>query len=203
MYMGHYPQAYVHGQTALNIAQKSQQHRALGYANLLMGGIALGRAELDRAQAYLDDSLCAYGGRGQALQTAVAYCFRGYTRCLLGQFERARQDLTQALQIGRKTSNVPALLYGVTGIALLEACQANELDADEAERVVGLHAMGMQSPMLANSRFHEDVIGQHVMTAAANLSPEAVAAAQTRGRARDLDATVADWLEKAETDVRS
>ena len=37
---------------------------------------------------------------------------------------------------------------------------------------------------------------RHITTATATLPPEAVAAAQDRGQARDLDATVAELLEE-------
>jgi len=47
---------------------------------------------------------------------------------------------------------------------------------------------------VANSCWFEDVAGKHVAAVAATLPPDAVAAAQERGRARDLDATVAGLL---------
>jgi hypothetical protein len=47
---------------------------------------------------------------------------------------------------------------------------------------------------VANSRWFEDVAGRHIAAAAAPLPPDVVAAAQERGRARDLDATVAELL---------
>ena len=48
--------------------------------------------------------------------------------------------------------------------------------------------------MVAKSRWFEDVSGQHIAAVAATLLPEVVAAAQERGRARDLEATVAELL---------
>jgi hypothetical protein len=48
-------------------------------------------------------------------------------------------------------------------------------------------------PYVGNSCYQEDTIGRHVV-AAATLPPEVVAAAQERGRARELDATVAELL---------
>ena len=47
---------------------------------------------------------------------------------------------------------------------------------------------------MAKSRSFEDVAGQHIAAAAATLPPEVVTAAQERGRARDLEATVAELL---------
>jgi len=47
---------------------------------------------------------------------------------------------------------------------------------------------------VANSRWFEDVAGRHIAAVAATLPPEVVTAAQERGRARDLEATVAELL---------
>lgn len=51
---------------------------------------------------------------------------------------------------------------------------------------------------MANSRFWEDVVGKHIAAAAATLPPEVTAAAQERGRARDLWATVEELLTELE-----
>jgi hypothetical protein len=111
----------------------------------------------------------------------------------------AAQDLTRALQAVHKSGNLLALLPSVAGIALLRACQIDPWDLEEAARIAELAALCAQSPLFANARFYQDVIGQRVAAATAHLSPEAAAAAQARGRARDLNAAVAEWLaERAE-----
>jgi hypothetical protein len=51
---------------------------------------------------------------------------------------------------------------------------------------------------VANSRWFEDVAGKHIAAVAATLSPEVVAVARERGRARDLEATVAELLAELE-----
>jgi hypothetical protein len=52
---------------------------------------------------------------------------------------------------------------------------------------------------VANSRWFEDVAGRHIAAAAAaQLPPDAVAAAQERGRVRDLWATVEQLLAELE-----
>jgi hypothetical protein len=47
---------------------------------------------------------------------------------------------------------------------------------------------------VGNSQFHEDVAGRHIAAVAATMPAEVVAAAQERGRVRDLDATVKELL---------
>ena len=63
--------------------------------------------------------------------------------------------------------------------------------------------MGWQWPLrvvyrqtgVADSRWFKEIAGKHVVAAAAALPPDVVAAAQERGRARDLDATAQELLE--------
>ena len=47
---------------------------------------------------------------------------------------------------------------------------------------------------VANSRWIEDVSGRRIAAVTATLPPDVVAAAQERGRARDLDPIVAELL---------
>ena len=59
-----------------------------------------------------------------------------------------------------------------------------------------LYALASRHGFVANSRWFEEVAGQHAAAVAETLPPEVVAAAQERGRARDLDAAVAELLEE-------
>ena len=52
--------------------------------------------------------------------------------------------------------------------------------------------------MVEKSCWFEDVYGQELMAVAANLPSEELAAAQERGRARELAGTVAELLAKLE-----
>jgi hypothetical protein len=67
-----------------------------------------------------------------------------------------------------------------------------------SERAVELYALASRYPFVANSPWFENVAGRHVAAAAASLPPDVVAAAQERGRARDLEATVAELLAELE-----
>jgi hypothetical protein len=71
-------------------------------------------------------------------------------------------------------------------------------DLGEAARAVELYALALCSPHVANSRWYEDVVGVHISAAAETLPPEEVAAAEARGRARDLAATARELLAELE-----
>ena len=68
------------------------------------------------------------------------------------------------------------------------------LEAGKVERAVELYALASRYPMVENSRWFEDIAGRHIAAAAATLTPKVVEAAQERGRARDMDAIVAELL---------
>ena len=70
------------------------------------------------------------------------------------------------------------------------------VDQGETVRAVELYALASSRGHIANSRWYEDVAGKHIAAAAETLPPEVVAAAQERGRARDLWATVEEVLEE-------
>jgi hypothetical protein len=83
-------------------------------------------------------------------------------------------------------------LFALPAVALLLA------DAGEAERAVELYALASRYGMVGNSPFFKDVAGRQIAAAAADLPADVVAAAQARGRARDLQATVLELLEELE-----
>jgi hypothetical protein len=112
---------------------------------------------------------------------------------LLSERERqalARQAVREALQIGDRTRGFFPCIFAMPALALLLA------DAGEGEQATELYALASRYPFVAHSRWFEDVAGRHISAEAAALPPDVVAAAQERGRARDLQATVKELLEE-------
>ena len=66
------------------------------------------------------------------------------------------------------------------------------------ERAIELYAVVSRYPYVANSRWFEDIAGQHIAAAAESLPPEVVQAARERGRARDLWKTAKELLAELE-----
>jgi hypothetical protein len=54
---------------------------------------------------------------------------------------------------------------------------------------VEVYALSSRYPLVAKSRWFEDVVGNRIAEVAATLPTERVAILQERGRARDLEAT--------------
>jgi hypothetical protein len=65
-----------------------------------------------------------------------------------------------------------------SGQPLVEPLTPRELDI--------LSHLAERRPLVANSQWFEDVIGQHIAAAAANLSPDTIRQARERGQILDL-----------------
>lgn len=96
--------------------------------------------------------------------------------------------LAEALRLWAEFGTFISLLYALPAVALLLA------DQGEHERAVELVALASRYGFVANSHWFEEVVGRHIAAVAATLPPGVVAAAQKRGRARDLNATVMELL---------
>jgi hypothetical protein len=84
------------------------------------------------------------------------------------------------------------LMWVLPALSLLLA------ERGETERAVEVYALASRYSLVANSRWFEDVIGRHIAAVAITLPPEVVTAAQERGQARDLWATVGELLAELE-----
>ena len=80
------------------------------------------------------------------------------------------------------------IMHGLPALALLLARQG------EAKRAVELYELASRYPLVASSRWFADVAGAPIKATTAHLSAEAVAAAEARGQAQDLQATLAELL---------
>jgi hypothetical protein len=91
--------------------------------------------------------------------------------------------LHEALRTATDSGAFAPCITALPLAALLQADDGNHHQAIE------LYTLACRFPYVANSRWFEHVVGQHIDTAVARLPQEEVAAAQERGRARDLWAT--------------
>ena len=116
----------------------------------------------------------------------------GYVARALGDLDRARHYLATALRTATEIGTFLARMIALPAVALLLA------DQGQAERAIELYALASRYPVLANAHWVEDVAGRHIGDLAETLPPDVVAAAQERGRARDLDDTVQELLVELE-----
>ena len=122
-----------------------------------------------------------------------AHAVLGVAALRLGKIPEAQENLYEALHLSAGAGAFVPLMYVIPGAALLLA------ERGEDERAVELYALASRSSFVANSRWFSDIAGKHISAAAVRTegaSPEALAAAQERGRIRELWATVDElWAE--------
>jgi predicted ATPase/DNA-binding SARP family transcriptional activator len=193
MHQGQYEQAHERARAALTIAREVGYPSWISGALCVLGGTVLAEGAYAEAQDLLEESRALHQESGLPDDTSQTLPMLGYAARAVGQRSQARQHLSKALRAGAETGDFLLLVSSLPAAALLLA------DRGEKERAVELYALASRYPMVANSQWCEDVAGRHIAEVAATLPPDVVAAAQERGRARDLDATVKELLAELAT----
>jgi predicted ATPase len=200
--LGQYKQAYAQVVTGLTILREIGHRRGIGTAHWLLGALDLAMEAYAEAHHLLQESIAIFREIGQKDELALALAFLGYAARGLGNFPEAKRCLSAALRTSAAIGYFYPPLYALPAIALLLADIGNTVSGDtvhkKKEQAVELYALASHHPGVANSRWFEDVAGKRIAAVAASLPPEVVAAAQERGRARDLDATMAELLAELE-----
>ncbi|NLS76817.1 MAG: AAA family ATPase, partial [Chloroflexi bacterium] len=177
---GRYADARTRFEEALRLVQESGNGDLLPSCWCNLGLLALGEGDGAQAGRWLERL------RGEPDPQHLACFLRAPVAIAAGQWEEARRAVSEALAHRSPMEALPLA-------ALYLAAQG------QAERAVELYALARTSPCVARSRWHEEVFGQRIAQAAANLPPEAIRAAQERGRARDWLVTVEELrAERAE-----
>lgn len=191
-HLGDYKQAQANAQKALTLFHEIGDLRGIGWIFSILGELALAEENYVEAQRFLQECLTNFQKIGERGSVGVALASLGHAMHRLGDLHQAQQYLAKGLQIATEKESIWSFWYLLPVIALLMA------DRGQKEQAVELYALVCQSPMVANSRWFEDVVGRHIAAAAATLPPEVVLMAQERGRAREVWATVEELLVELE-----
>ena len=188
MYLGQYERARDLAQTSLACSREldTRQHIAFGLA--LLGLLALTEKAYVEAQALCRESATIWHEIGNRPILAWPIIFLGYAARGVGDIAQAQEHHSEALRAIVEIGTFLPLLFALPLAALLLA------DQGEQERAVEVYALASRYPNVAKSRWFEDVVGHHIAAVAATLPPDVIAAAQERGRARDLETTAAELL---------
>jgi predicted ATPase/DNA-binding SARP family transcriptional activator len=185
---GDYEQARQEMQSTLAMARETDWKRGEGGCLLGLGGISLVEGAPEQALKLLEESAASSQAIKQIDDYAWALANMGYAECALGRIDLARDHLFEALRLGSELEAVLPLAFALPGIALLWA------SCGQTERAVELYALASGMPIPSNSPWFEDAAGKQIAAAAATLPPDTVAAAEARGRARDLKSTIAELV---------
>ena len=188
LHLGRYGEAIAHAKQGLAMAREAGPDFEVGYSLAVLGSVALASGSYAEALESLQESGAVFQRIGDKDGLSLATALLGWAARGQGHRLEALVHLGEALRSATDTGAVPPLLWALPLMALLLA------DQHEAERAVELYALAERYPFVANSKWFEEVVGQPLTAAAATLSPEAVAAARERGRARDLQTTVEQLL---------
>jgi predicted ATPase len=192
LHLGQYGLARASATASLTVSQGFQAHFRRGLCLCVLGQVGLAEGANDQAQEAFQKGAAVHHQAGRPVDRAEALAYLAYTERGLEHPEQARAHLGEALRVGLDARAFFPCLYALPALALLLA------DQGEAERAAELYALASRYPPVANSRWFEDVAGRHIAAAAESLSPEALAAAQERGRARDLWDTARELLAELE-----
>jgi tetratricopeptide (TPR) repeat protein len=188
LHRGRYEAARIQGQRGLTLARETDHRQAIGLSCCLLGEVALAEGAYAEATRLLQESVTECEAIGQQRQLGWTLADLGYAARGMGQLNQARRHLYEALRMAAENRTFIPLITGLPAVALLLA------DQGEEERAVELYTLALRHGHVANSRWFEDVVGRHIATVAATLPPDVVAAAQERGKARDLWTTAEGLL---------
>ena len=195
LHLGHYEQARALAQSSLVQSREASFHRQSCSSLAFLGRVALAREAYPEVQQFLQQSIAHLLEIDEQVnlsheQGVLAYAFHA-----MAENDQARRLLHEAL---RKAVEIKAFQTLVSALPVMALVLADE---GEPERAVELYALSSRYGLVANSRWFEDVAGKQILAVAETLPPEVVAAAQERGRARDLWATAEELLAEFEGQV--
>ncbi|MBI5830629.1 MAG: tetratricopeptide repeat protein [Chloroflexi bacterium] len=142
--------------------------------------------EYAEARPLLQESLALCRELGHRHVAVYALTNLGGVIGALGEYGEAWQSARQALQIAREIGSSEAMLFALLGAAILLARQGNGERAAEAAALVIHHP--------AANRETKDRAEKLLVELEAQLPAPVMAAAQERGRARQLEEVVAEIL---------
>ena len=171
----------------MSLAREVGWGRGVSYGKLVFGEVALVEAAFAQAYRTLQESRLGLKEFADDPWDVDQSAWLGLAARGLEHRLESRQHLASALEWASKHQQFMELMVAVAGIALLLA------DEGEIERAVELYALASRFALVDNSRWFEDVVGQHI-AAAATLPAERVAVLEEAGETRDLEATAAELL---------
>jgi len=194
---GQYEQARKQAKKSISLASETKNWFTFGSAWCALGLVSQAENAYAEAHQWFQQSITAFKEIELHAQQFFVLATSGYAVRGSGDLRQAQQIYRQVLQASIAAGSFLSLMLALPGLALFLA------DQGESERAVELYALAACHPFIANSQWFEDIVGQHMDAVAAALPPDVVAAAQKRGKARDLWATAKELLAEFESDTQN
>jgi len=185
---GEWEGAKAHLLTAVDQARREGGSLVPALCNLELGRLAIRDGAYADAMAMLLGSIrdleaSVYRDWAARAHAACSHVARG-----LGDLGDARHHLTAALRWAADRKSFFALVDALPAAALLLLSEGKE------ERAVETYALACTLPAISKSVWVQDVVGKPIAQAAGTLPAAVVAAAQERGRARDMQETLEELI---------
>jgi tetratricopeptide (TPR) repeat protein len=190
LHQGHYEEARGQLLTGLDLSRELGLRMVTGASLVLLGYVALSLETYAEARQFAQECISLAQAFEFPRFQSWAFILSGYLSHRLGEPARTGRYLHEALLWVFETRNADLMVEALPAVALLWAGRGH------MERAVELYALASRHPFVANSCWFEDVAGAPISAVAATLPPQVVAAAQERGRARDLWDTAAELVEE-------
>jgi len=173
-------------QESLAIYEEIGNLYGMGVALSFLGELADVQGEYAEAIQLAQRSLALAKKCRDVTQIPVCLRILGRAACGQGDSQAAKRYFRGALETAMTERLIPWVLSIFDGIAMLLA--------REGERERALELLTWVAHNQASAQFSKDTAASLIAELEVELPPDVVAAAQERGRARDLDITVAELL---------
>ncbi len=188
MHLGAYPSARTNLKIALTFASQRGLQRELAFSLAGLGCLDLVEGEPGEALERIQQGVDIYRKLDFIIELNWSLCCLGLVRRELGDEQEARKAVCEGLRlVERQGGGHLALTVGIPLAALLL------LDEGELETAIETWTLACRLPVVANSRWTEQVAGGHIREMTRSVPPELRQAAERRGKKRDPFQS-AGWL---------
>ena len=193
LHLGRYKPARIQGQSSLDLSRVIKDPEIMSFALWKLGDVALADEDYTEAEALLRGSIAihqeiSYQGRLRDVRVCLGYALLG-----LGKVGQAQQCLADSIRESLTNQQFLTQMWALPLAALIAIAQ------EAPKRAVEYYALASRYPYIANSCWFADVAGRQIAAATSLLPPDVVAAAQSRGRGRELWETARELLAELES----
>ena len=186
--LGEYGQAQANFQKSYSLFEETGMTWGMGGVKRNFGLLALVAGDFTMARVKLEESITILrkaGARSMFGQTLAAL---GIVELRLNEPGQARQRLAEALLITKELHDSVTAIF-ILPCAFLFLVQEGKIDLAQE-----LYALASLYPFFTNTAFIQDLVREPFIALSNEVQPEVVAAAEQRGRQRDLWATIDELL---------
>jgi tetratricopeptide (TPR) repeat protein len=203
--LGQFEQAYAEADSALHLAQEVGYRRRVSDVYVAKVLISLRKELYDEVLGLYLEFAAICRETGEQFGLAIALGYLGCANVGIGQFAQARLALVEAFRLGVTMRSWMIVVFPIMYISQLwlklAEVEAGAARLSRAEQAIELNALAMRYPAINNDSFWKNLCEAQIAAVAAILPPAEIAAAQERGRNRDLWATAAEVLAALESEA--